>query len=67
MQLQGHRVAAGDVDAACVGRVRYAPLKSLWFLGMLAGAAIGGALTFSWSASAVFVLITVVRLPENAP
>jgi fatty-acid desaturase len=62
MQLEGHRVAAGDVDAVCIGRVRYAPLKSLWFLGMLAAAALGGALTFSWSAFAVFVLITVVVL-----
>ena len=46
MQLEGHRVQACDVDAVCRGRVRYAPLKSLWFLGMLSAALVGGALTF---------------------
>ena len=62
MQLEGHRVATGDIEAVCAGRVRFAPLKSLWFLGMLGGATIGGALTFSWSAVAVFVCITVAVL-----
>lgn len=32
--LEQHRVAATDIDAVCNGRVRYAPLKSIWFLGM---------------------------------
>lgn len=38
-----------------MGRVRYAPVKSVWFLSMLAGAVVGGALTFSWAALALFV------------
>src|ERR1044072_3057474 len=62
MQLEGHRVAASDVDAVCIGRVRYAPLKSLWFFGMLAGASIGGALTVSWGAVAGFGVLPVAVL-----
>jgi stearoyl-CoA desaturase (delta-9 desaturase) len=62
MQLEGHRVTAPDVDAVCRGRVRYAPLKSLWFLGMLGAALVGGALTFSWSAVALFAFITAAVL-----
>ena len=60
--LAGHRVIAPDVDAVCRGRVRYAPAKSAWFLGMVAGAVIGGALTFSWPAFALFVGTTGVVL-----
>ena len=65
MQLEGHRVQACDVDTVCRGRVRYAPLKSLWFLGMLSAALVGGALTFSWGAVALFVFSTVVVLPNS--
>jgi stearoyl-CoA desaturase (delta-9 desaturase) len=60
--LAGHRVAADDIAAVCNGRVRWAPVKSLWFLAMLAGALIGGTLTFSWSAFMLFVAITAVVL-----
>jgi stearoyl-CoA desaturase (delta-9 desaturase) len=60
--LTDHRVAADDVDAVCRGRVRWAPVKSLWFLAMLGGAVVGGAFTFSWSAFALFVVATAVVL-----
>ena len=60
--IHGHRVAAVDVDAVCRGRVRYAPLKSLWFLSMLCAALVGGAFTFSWTAVALFVCSTVAVL-----
>ena len=60
--LQSHRVAATDVEAVCSGRVRWAPRKSLWFLAMLCGAIIGGALTFSWSALALYIVSTAVVL-----
>lgn len=60
--LERHRVALGDLDAVCNGRVRYAPLKSAWFLAMLGGALVGGVLTFSWSAFALFVTSTTVVL-----
>jgi hypothetical protein len=48
--LEAHRVAVADLDAVCAGHVRYTPIKSVWFLGMLAGTLIGGSLTFSFSA-----------------
>ena len=43
--LDQHRVAAVNLDSVCVGTVRYAPVKSAWFLGMLTGALVGGAIT----------------------
>jgi stearoyl-CoA desaturase (delta-9 desaturase) len=42
--------------------VRYAPVKSLWFLGMSTGALLGGPLTFSWSAFALFLVTTATVL-----
>ena len=56
--LDQHRVAAANLDSVCVGTVRYAPAKSAWFLGMLAGALVGGATTFTWSAFAAFLVAT---------
>jgi len=56
--LAGHRVHAQEVEDVCRGEVRYAPAKSLWFLGMLAGAVIGGLLTFSPGAFALFLVST---------
>jgi stearoyl-CoA desaturase (delta-9 desaturase) len=53
--LAGHRVSAGALEAVCHGRVRWAPAKSLWFLAMLGGAVVGGAVTFSWPALGLFV------------
>jgi hypothetical protein len=60
--LDQHRVAAVNLDSVCVGTVRYAPVKSAWFLGMLIGAIVGGAITFSWSAFAAFLLATAAVL-----
>jgi hypothetical protein len=60
--LEAHRVAVADLDAVCTGHVRYAPIKSAWFLGMLAGALIGGSLTFSFSAFFLFFVSTAVVL-----
>ena len=60
--LTTHRVRASDIDGVCAGQVRYAPIKSIWTLGMLAGAVVGGALTFTWSAALLFVLSTIVVL-----
>jgi stearoyl-CoA desaturase (delta-9 desaturase) len=42
--------------------VRYSPLKSVWTLSMLAGAIIGGALTFTWPAALLFLSSTVLVL-----
>ncbi len=55
VSLDRHRVSALDVDSVCAGTVRYSPVKSLWFLGMLIGAVAGGALTFSWEALGLFL------------
>jgi stearoyl-CoA desaturase (delta-9 desaturase) len=60
--LARHRVSAGDLAAVCDGQVRYAPVKSFWFIGMLAGALIGGPLAFSWGAFAIFLVSTALVL-----
>ena len=44
------------------GEVRYAPAKSLWFLGMAGSALIGGWLTFNWAAFMLFLATTAVVL-----
>ncbi|WP_229260524.1 acyl-CoA desaturase [Duganella alba] len=60
--MEQHRVRTVAPSDLVVGEVRYAPLKSLWFLGMAGIALIGGWLTFSWSAFAVFLLTTATVL-----
>src|SRR6185436_18289872 len=60
--MEHHRVTATDMDSVCRGRVKYSPLNSIWFMGMLAGALIGGALTFSWAAFTLFVVATATVL-----
>ncbi|WP_229215689.1 acyl-CoA desaturase [Duganella sp. CY15W] len=57
-----HRVKAATAADVLVGEVRYAPLKSLWFLGMAFSALAGGVMTFSWSAFALFLSATAVVL-----
>lgn len=56
------RVLAFDIRDVQVGTVEYAPIKSLWFLGMTAGAMVGGVLTISWRAFALFVGLTALVL-----
>jgi fatty-acid desaturase len=60
--LRQHRASATRGDAVTAGVVRYAPVKSLWFGGMASAAIIGGALTISWAAIAVFIASTAVVL-----
>lgn len=57
-----HRVTAHRSDSVSVGTVRWAPVKSLWFLGMATAAIIGGVATFSWTAFALFVATTAIVL-----
>lgn len=57
-----HRVKATAPTDVFVGEVKYAPAKSLWFLGMTAAALIGGALTFSWAAFSLFLFSTALVL-----
>jgi len=58
ISLAGHRISTPSADALTRGHVRYAPVKSLWFLAMLSGALIGGPMTFSGSAFALFLVST---------
>lgn len=60
--LEGHRVRASAVRSVVDGEVKYAPLRSLWFLGMASAAIFGGALCFSAGAFALFVVTTVIVL-----
>lgn len=60
--LLQHRVATTSADSVLKGAVRYSPAKSLWFFLMLFGVAIGGAMTFSWQAFALFVFVTALVL-----
>lgn len=53
--LRNHRIQAQDAGSVVHGTVRYAPIKSLWFIGMAAAAVVGGAMTFTWQALAVFL------------
>ena len=61
-KADGHRVWAPHPDCVRKGTVRYAPTKSLWFLGMSIGALVGCPLTFTWSGVGVFIVATVMVL-----
>ncbi len=60
--IMNHRVKAPSEISVLEGEVRYAPIKSLWFGGMVLGAVIGGMMTFTWAAFFVFVSLTVFVL-----
>jgi stearoyl-CoA desaturase (delta-9 desaturase) len=57
-----HRVSADTQRSVCEGRVRWSPVKSLWLLGHLAGALVGGWLTYRLSAFLLFIVLTVIVL-----
>src|SRR4051812_9075325 len=54
-------VALGDSDPVS-GRVRWAPVKSLWIGSMTLAGLIGGVLLFTWSGFLLFVLTSAVTL-----
>lgn len=60
--LERHRVLALDPGDVRVGSVKYAPVKSIWFLGMVLGTLVGGLLTITWAAFGVFVALTALVL-----
>jgi fatty-acid desaturase len=60
--LASHRVSVEAMEAVVVGEVKFAPLKSLWFLTMATAAIVGGIATFSWRAFALFAISTGVVL-----
>ncbi|MCC2973238.1 acyl-CoA desaturase [Massilia sp. IC2-476] len=57
--MADRQAAGGNVFA---GRVRWEPVRSLWWTGMTGVAIVGGALTFSWTALAVFLATTATVL-----
>ena len=56
------RVISSDEKAAVEGVVRWDPVKSFWWTGMLAGWLVLGSLYASWSAVAVFFLLSGLTL-----
>jgi stearoyl-CoA desaturase (delta-9 desaturase) len=60
--LQGLRADAPSIDSTRIGRVRYAPGKSLWISAMCAGAVLACTVYFSWAGLAVFLLSTGAAL-----
>jgi len=62
VSVPGHRVAASDIEAVCRAQVRWDPVKSLWFTGMTGAGLVGGALTFSFGALALYVVATATVL-----
>ena len=60
--LVRHRVRHHDVSQVCDGDVVFSPAKGAWFFGMAGAAVIGGALTFSTGAFALYVVSTAVVL-----
>lgn len=60
--LEGHRVHVDHPRDVLDGEVRYAPIKSLWLLGHLAGAVAGVWFFLSWMSVLVFLLATGVVL-----
>lgn len=60
--LSTDRMHADALSDPCDGRVVWKPAKSLWIATMSAGALIGGPLTFSLDAFALFVVTTAVTI-----
>jgi fatty-acid desaturase len=60
--LARHRIRHRDVAEVTDGRVEFTLRKGLWFLGMAAAAIIGGALTFTPGALALYVATTAIVL-----
>lgn len=57
------RIQLGSCPAdPCLGRVVWSPIKSLWLLGMYAGAALAIAVAFSWSGFLLFAVTSVLTL-----
>lgn len=56
------RVIAVEGSNPVNGTVYWAPAKSLWISGMTLVALVGGPLTFSWDAFAVFLVVTATTI-----
>ena len=56
------RMVEAEDTSAVAGEVHWQPVKSLWISGMTLAALIGGPLTFTWGALALFVATTAVTV-----
>ena len=56
------RVISTDGCSPLEGRVVWTPLRSIWTLGMAAAGIVGGAMTASWDAAAVFLITSAATL-----
>ncbi len=59
--MTGRVFATPECDP-CWGTVVWAPVKSLWLIAMTVIGVIGGAMTASWDAVAVFTILTAVTI-----
>lgn len=60
--LLGHRARCENDSSVIQGEVVYSPAKSLWFIGMAAGAVVGGILTISLTTLILFAGVTAAVL-----
>jgi stearoyl-CoA desaturase (Delta-9 desaturase) len=60
--IDTERIIAGESASPIDGRIRWAPPKSIWLIGMSLVALIAGPLTASWSAVALFIVTSGVTL-----
>ena len=60
--MEQHRVSSIYPECVLDGEVRYAPIKSFWFMCMLVGAVVGGLFNFTWEAFTLFVISTGIVL-----
>ena len=56
------RIIAEASTDPVAGRVRWAPVKSIWIGSMTLAALVGGPLLFNWDAFAVFVVLSAITL-----
>jgi sn-2 palmitoyl-lipid 9-desaturase len=61
-EWESHRVCANNPIDLMDGKVRYAPLKSLWFTAMLAITVVGGIASFSLEHVLLFLALTAMVL-----
>lgn len=60
--ISTHRMLSTGLSNAEAGEVRWMPGKSLWTLAMVAIAAVGAPLTFTWDAAALFLVTTAITI-----
>jgi fatty-acid desaturase len=62
VSVADHRIAPSSIGSVTQGEVRWSPIKSVWFIGMTLLAIVGGALSFTLPAFALYVTATLTVL-----